>query len=78
MATVKRKRPKAEPPAQIMLRDRDVALMAGVCVATVWNGVKAGWLPKPYRLAPGVTRWSRAEVEAALLGEPHAMEDAAD
>ncbi len=36
--------------------------------ATLYRGIRASRYPRPVMVSPNVARWSRAEVEAALLG----------
>ena len=44
---------------------RAVASLLGASRSTVWRRVADGSLPQPCRIG-GMTRWSRAEIEAAI------------
>ncbi len=48
-----------------LIPDLGVAAILGISRATVWRRVNDGTLPQPIRLA-GVTRWSRAEIQALI------------
>jgi excisionase family DNA binding protein len=49
----------------LLLSDREAAALLGIGRATFWRYVGAGRLPRPVKLG-NVTRWRRAELEAAI------------
>jgi len=34
--------------------------------ATIWRGVKAGWVPEPYKLSPRTTAWNVGDLRRSL------------
>lgn len=47
---------------KLLLTDKDVALTLSISRVHVWDCVKDGRLPKPYKFG-GLTRWKRHEIE---------------
>jgi prophage regulatory protein len=41
-------------------------MFGGVSKATIWRGVRNGRFPKPIKLGPYISRWSRCEAQAHL------------
>ena len=50
-------------PSQI-LRPSNVARLLGVSRTTLWRWTKAGHLPPPIKLGPGVTGWRASDIDA--------------
>ncbi len=55
---------------------KSVAELIGGSPSTVWRRVKDGLLPKPIKFG-GMTRWSRAEIEAVIEAALAARDEAA-
>lgn len=47
------------------IRVKEVAAELRCSVSTVWAWVKAGYIPKPYKIGNRFTYWLRSEIEAA-------------
>lgn len=52
-------------PDSAFVRLPVVAGLRGISTATVWRWVKAGRLPAPLRLSPGVTAWRVGDLRRA-------------
>ena len=53
-------------PAEAYVRLPVVCALFSCSAPTVWRRVKAGGVPKPYKLSPGMTAWRVGELRAAL------------
>ena len=42
------------------------ALFGDISPATLWRGIKAGYIPKPLHLGPQLRRWSQRQCEDAI------------
>ncbi len=66
--------PSAPALVPLLLRDREVAQLLGICRATVWKLSATGELPQPVRIGGWAARWERAAilryVEALTEGRP--------
>lgn len=56
-------------PDSANVRISVVASLYACSHATIWRAVKAGIIPKPRRLTPGITCWNVGELRAALAAE---------
>ena len=63
---------KSPSSAQSYLREKQVLELLPVNRSTLWRWVKDGYFPKPRKVSPGVTVWSRYEVLAFVEGGHHA------
>jgi predicted DNA-binding transcriptional regulator AlpA len=59
-----------------LLSDQGVAALLDMSRASVWRRVKDQTLPQPIRIG-GLTRWSRAEIEAVIEAALAARDEAA-
>jgi predicted DNA-binding transcriptional regulator AlpA len=55
-----------ELPDAANIRLPAVAGLYGLSPASIWRGVKAGRIPQPRKLSPGVTVWNVGELRRAL------------
>ena len=62
--------------APVLLDVKAVAALFQSSPATIWRRVKDGTLPQPIRIG-GLTRWSRAEIEAVIEAALVARDEAA-
>jgi predicted DNA-binding transcriptional regulator AlpA len=53
-------------PAEAYVRLPVVCALFSCSAPTVWRRVKAGGVPKPYKLSAGMTAWRVGELRAAL------------
>jgi len=56
---------RASDIAPVLISDIGVAKLLGCSRATIWRRVNDQTLPQPIRIG-GMTRWSRAEIEAVI------------
>ncbi len=54
-----------EAISPVLLSDQGVAALLDMSRASVWRRVNDKTLPQPIRIG-GLTRWSRAEIEAVI------------
>jgi predicted DNA-binding transcriptional regulator AlpA len=70
-------RPSATPPAfaglAALLPDVQAAAVIGVSVRKFHDLRDEDWMPRPIVLGPRLLRWSRAELEAAIMAMPRAQ-----
>jgi len=59
-----------------LLSDQGVAALLDMSRASVWRRVNDQTLPQPIRIG-GLTRWSRAEIEAVIEAALAARDEAA-
>jgi len=54
-------------PADAYVRLPVVCALFSCSVPTVWRRVKAGAIPKPYKLSPGMSAWRVGELRTAMI-----------
>ncbi len=59
----------------VLISDVEVARLLGCSSTTVWRRVADRTLPQPIRIG-GLTRWSRAEIEAVIEAALAARDEA--
>jgi predicted DNA-binding transcriptional regulator AlpA len=57
-------------PAAAFVRLPVVVGLFGVTPHTVWRWVKAGRLPQPVKLSPGVTAWRVGDLRSFINNQP--------
>ena len=63
-----------EAISPVLLSDQGVAALLDMSRASVWRRVNDKTLPQPIRIG-GLTRWSRAEIEAVIEAALTARDD---
>jgi len=53
-------------PASALVRLPVVCALLACSAPTVWRGVRAGRLPEPIRLTPGVTAWRAGDLRSVI------------
>ena len=54
------------PPADRILRPRELAERIGLSLTTLWRLRRRGELPEPLRLSPGCVGWRASDIERWL------------
>lgn len=67
-------RPSTGTVAPILLTDKQAAALYGVGLTTFHELRNEPWMPRPRMLGPRLPRWSRSELEAAVVNMPLQIE----
>lgn len=49
-----------------LLRDKQVAILLGVSVPTIWRRVADGTIPKPLKIG-ALSRWLKSDIHAVIV-----------